>query len=84
MSGLKKVGDYSFHEDVWELILIKVVIIIIKLTNIIDITSITLLRCSTVKGSWLPQTAVLGTRNAWLGCPDSNGICDLCTCPSTN
>ena len=26
----------------------------------------------------------LGARNAWLGCPDSNGICDLRTCPSVN
>ena len=26
----------------------------------------------------------LGARNAWLGCADSNGICDLRTCPSRN
>ena len=24
----------------------------------------------------------LGARNAWLGCPDSNTVCDLRTCPS--
>ena len=26
----------------------------------------------------------LGAKDAWLGCPDSNKICDLRTCPSSN
>ena len=26
----------------------------------------------------------LGAKDAWLGCPDSNKICDLRTCPSNN